>query len=639
MGLASVVTWWCLATATWQGAAGERVMMATEYEAKEPLLREGHRVDPLAAYARLSMLVAQRVREGADQKGVIRDVLHQVLGQHRRRRPQEKRFVTSPSGRLEKDALKDWLTWRIRREAAQAMLQSLDTEGGAASFVRKIRLDVRSGEGGGRGGGKVDPLAIKEMSQEKRPREGESEKATGAQRGRVRREDPAVMYVPVGGASGADSCPDSVDAAAVSISQLVFLSLSPCSSRRRRGESGATCSCCGSATWPRSGAARRWRRRRSARSRNGAAPSHPRSEDDVAPLGTLSEGDVKASGPRREPSSGDEAPEVSASLMSLTYEDNEPHDRQELRLRAPDVPAKGPEVPLKQSSRESSPTDASSTGTALTSSPPPSRLSSPLRSSNQAPPSLPAQASAKFTVKSPSIPHHSLFKSSQQALSASPTLHSSPAHRRPRPMRDSHHHKSCYEIPRSFNTHHKERCHHLLICHQNHPYHLYHRSQSFTCQNHHHSHHTLHSLHHTIGYHQTHNHHQNHTRHTTSSSITLKSSHPSTHVSPPPLAPSPPTCRNEGVAATWALKGMMAWLLTSPGPLPPCLGLHLCGLVQGAGRGGAWINALAGYYLLTALHEHTSFTFSDFLKEAKLGTCRRLFPGCEEDLRVSGARR
>ncbi|XP_069982112.1 uncharacterized protein [Penaeus vannamei] len=737
MGLASVVTWWCLATATWQGAAGERVMMATEYEAKEPLLREGHRVDPLAAYARLSMLVAQRVREGADQKGVLRDVLHQVLGQHRRRRPQEKRFVTSPSGRLEKDALKDWLTWRIRREAAQAMLQSLDTEGGAASFVRKIRRDVRSGEGGDRGGGEVDPLAIKEMSQEKQPREGESEKATVAQRGRVRREDPAVMYVPVGGAAGADSCPDSVDAAAVSISQLVFLSLSlgvfsavanianninnnndnnnnnndnninsnnlnlaanansgnqitvqlpPPTGRKRRHLQ---------LLWERHLAALRGgatleeeaRRGAPTRSRNGAAPSHPRSEDDVAPLGTLSEGDVKASGPRREPSSGDEAPEVSASLMSLTYEDNEPHDRQELRQRAPDVPAKGPEVPLKQSSRESSPTDASSTGTALTSSPPPSRLSSPLRSSNQAPPSLPAQVSAKFTVKSPSIPHHSLFKSSQQALSAPPTPHSSPAssetstrarlsspqvmlrnspiiqHSSQGTLSSPAHLSSKSPVsplssqpvihlskspPRS--SHAPLSSHNRLSSNaQSPPKPTLATPQSSNNSQSPHS--TPNTPHNSQNSSQTSPHPPPPTPQPSRpsppspqplprlSSITLKTSHPSTHVSPPPLAPSPPTCRNEGVAATWALKGIMAWLLTSPRPLPPCLGLHLCGLVQGAGRGGAWINALAGYYLLTALHEHTSFTFSDFLKEAKLGTCRRLFPGCEEVLKVSGARR
>ena len=43
---------------------------------------------------------------------------------------------------------------------------------------------------------------------------------------RGRRDAPAVMYVPVGGGEGGIRCPDAVDAAAVSVSQLVFLSLS-----------------------------------------------------------------------------------------------------------------------------------------------------------------------------------------------------------------------------------------------------------------------------------------------------------------------------------------------------------------------------------------------------------------------------
>ncbi|KAK8397325.1 hypothetical protein O3P69_004788 [Scylla paramamosain] len=43
---------------------------------------------------------------------------------------------------------------------------------------------------------------------------------------RGRRDAPAVMYVPVGGGEGGVRCPDAVDAAAVSVSQLVFLSLS-----------------------------------------------------------------------------------------------------------------------------------------------------------------------------------------------------------------------------------------------------------------------------------------------------------------------------------------------------------------------------------------------------------------------------
>ncbi|XP_045128264.1 transcription factor mef2A-like [Portunus trituberculatus] len=43
---------------------------------------------------------------------------------------------------------------------------------------------------------------------------------------RERRDAPAVIYVAVGGGEGGVRCPDAVDAAAVSVSQLVFLSLS-----------------------------------------------------------------------------------------------------------------------------------------------------------------------------------------------------------------------------------------------------------------------------------------------------------------------------------------------------------------------------------------------------------------------------
>ncbi|XP_037782320.1 serine/threonine-protein kinase phg2-like [Penaeus monodon] len=676
MGLASVVTWWCLAAATWQGAAGERVMMATEYEAKEPLLREGHRVDPLAAYARLSMLVAQKVREGADQKEVLRSVLHQVLGQHRRRRPQEKRFVTSPSGRLEKDALKDWLTWRIRREAAQAMLQSLDVEGGEASFVRQVRLGAGNAEGGVKESGEAKSLMSKKIGEEKHPREGESDNlaGAGAQRGRVRREDPAVMYVPVGGASGADSCPDSVDAAAVSISQLVFLSLSlgvfsavanianninnnndnnnnnndnninsnnlnlaanansgnqitvqlpPPTGRKRRHlqllwERHLAALRSGSA--PEEAAAGRGA---PTRSPGGVTPSHPRSEDDVATSGAPSEGDAKASGPRRELSSGDEAPGVSASLMSLAYENHDPHDRQERLERAPYLRAKGPEGPLKQSSRESSPSEASSRGIVLSSSPPPSRLSLPLQSSPQQQVMLRnspiIQHSSQVTLSSPVhlslkpsvsplssviLLPKSLLQSSHSLL---PSLHNqlslSNAQSPPKPtlvtpqstLQPSHNAQSPHNTPQ--------------------PSHNSPNSSQTSPQPHHTSQpsHPSPTLPH----------------HLRSSPIPLKSSRPS------PSAPSPPTCRSEGVAATWALKGMMTWLLTSPRPLPPCLGLHLCGLVRGAAGGGAWGNALAGYYLLTSLHEHTNHTFSDFLKEARLGTCRSVFPDCEEVLLVS----
>ncbi|XP_071538866.1 uncharacterized protein [Panulirus ornatus] len=195
-----------------------RRVMDLNYDDTRFHLQEDYRhVDPQEAQVRLSMFVSQQLQEGSSRKETIRRVLLHALQEHRRRLPDVRRQVTA-GGTLNATLLRQWFSTCVHRQAANSYFHTLPlVDNQKAEFLSKFLNSTPRRWPLDRAKVGLPAAEILTEGGFSRPRESHK---------RVRRDGPAVMYLPVGAGGSSSDCPDSVDAAAVSISQLVFLSLS-----------------------------------------------------------------------------------------------------------------------------------------------------------------------------------------------------------------------------------------------------------------------------------------------------------------------------------------------------------------------------------------------------------------------------
>ncbi|XP_042211180.1 ras guanine nucleotide exchange factor glfB-like [Homarus americanus] len=664
-------------------ASGARWVMDLSYDDTSFHLQEEYRrVDPQAAQVRLSMFLAQELQAGGDKKDAIRELLHQALKEHRRRLPQMRRQVSTSDGGFNATSLKKWFSSCVHHQAPNSFFQNLELRHSQKVGIIPASLNSIARRR------KADKVKLRRSAVDGRTRGGSSRQREGG--GRVRREDPAVMYLPLGGDSG--DCPDSVDAAAVSISQLVYLSLSlgvftavanianninnnnnnnnnnndnninsnnlnfaananagnqitvqlpPPSGRGRRDLH---------ALWQQHLGALRHRRttrsteslthrlkeRRHSGTWSGSLTEPDESEaathvtttsdvtstsdppvmaldydvgqpqttrgkdtNNVLPGSSLPDEDSIASLTKEQPKpwstmrefrrystngilSGKE--NLVSSLNDLILEE---HHRGIIKIaNRHDHYLPLQEVPrlLRHLYREYNPTEASVSyppgveDKVLTVTPTLTSLTLPTLwfSGGSGPGSLPPRAPVQDLLSSSRHDAPTIVLLTEDATSlSSSTRDVSPSPTSTRDVSPSP--TSTRDVSPSPTS----------------------------------------------------------TRDVSPSSTSTRdvspSSPSSTSLPTPPNTtttnPSPPVSA-EGIGATWALKAAMTWAVQASMSSPPCLGRRLCQLLKTAPQGSIWSHALAGYYLHTSLARHTTYTFTDYLREAQQGKCHLLFPKC-----------